>query len=181
MLDPKQFKRLQRLDDRLLDEVNTRLLHGHTAASVARMLQAEGRCTDFSLDTLTRQLRRFRERAILPAVADGTLALPADMPKVDVIRELCRLLAHQRRRVDRLLRLEAGKPILLEATGKELERYVQMLCRMAWLQLEVGILRRAPKPVARVITVEADGGGIVDPRVISFRADDADATDSLSS
>ena len=80
MANPRLFKKLYELPNGLLAEARIRLLHGDSAGSVARMLKASGQFVDHSLH------------------------LPEGMSKVDAIRELGWMTAHQRPRVDRMLR-----------------------------------------------------------------------------
>ena len=67
---------------------------------------------------------------------------------MDELEEMVRI---QRVRVDKMLALEEGKPMLIGATTGEIKLLKEMLVDLGRVQLETGFLTRAPKTIKGVL------------------------------
>jgi hypothetical protein len=91
-------------------------------------------------------------RADMAASALGSLRFENT---VDPIRELTDAVHTQRMRVNKVLSQEAKMPsLLLESASKELDIFTKMSTALAKLQLEAGIIQKAPKKITGAIIDE---------------------------
>lgn len=166
------FVRLEALGSEKLGIVDAQLLQGKTAGDVARMLQDEWKVmTDLNFETLKKQLIRYKNARIVPRTVqfqqkvltdtmEGRLALEAKrgigvmVEKLNVMEYAEELVELQRKRIMKLKAKEEKLPegLVLDALSKLLPDYGRSLSMLANLQMETGLIKRAPK----IITGQID-------------------------
>jgi predicted transcriptional regulator len=156
-----------------IEELDRALKRGEPAGAMADRVQNEwGLKKDVKRDTLVRAINRYR----LDVVAGGEVArlvedkTPTQIAvianKIDVMQELVDLVVRQRERLVKLYTTEKPMQGVLLSQMNEAQRDMAvMLDKLARLQLETGIMPRAPRTLTGE-TVDEDG------RVTRFRLDE---------
>ncbi len=143
-------------------------LDGDPATEIARMIQEDwGTCQDVTRKALVRQLQRYRKDVIDPKILIQGKSLPVEARKVllgrinkqlDTLDTMASVLEAQEVRF-LAAQAEAGGDARLEGrAGTELQRLWHMLKDLANLQIETGILRRAPKTVTAHVAFAQSAG-----------------------
>lgn len=154
---------IRTIEPDILEEVESRLTGGEPTKVVAAWIQGECKLfLQMKPDTLRKNLERYKtgelRKKVLSRITEAThgLALPTIARRLNALDELERLAAIQRGRVDKMLGLEDGKPMLLKSTTEEIRALQGILVDMGKLQLDTGFLARATRSVKGEI-VEANG------------------------
>lgn len=135
---------------------------GIAKAVLARKLQAKGMfphltakklavlLAGYEKDVLDRALmRRFDEAGLMSAARQAA--------QLNLNDEMMTSIALQRRRVERAMEIAEKTPALLvDQHGKEIERYMSMLDKTARVQMELGIITKAPKRVTTQLMRDAN-------------------------
>ncbi|QIG76962.1 hypothetical protein EVC30_134 [Rhizobium phage RHph_Y1_11] len=159
-----RFSELRSLSPDLQEEVDRMLNGGTNAREVAKVLQEEHKVlTDKNPDSLKKMLERYRStdllektRANIIAATKGvsTKKLSKTLNALEEINDLCVI---QKARVDKMLNQEnKNDSFILKQTSEEIKLLKENLVELGKLQLETGVLRRAPKTVTGQVT-DADG------------------------
>jgi hypothetical protein len=159
------FERLHRLGQERVSIVDDMLIKGMSTHDVARTIQEDwGESTDVSHDAIRKMLDRYRTKVLAPKVS-AFVAKNADKAvtthearriyhQLDVMQEMTELLAIQKQRINKMLKREEGLPTLIGSVRGEIETASRILKELGIMQLETGILRRAPK----TLTASIDDG-----------------------
>lgn len=171
----KPYAKLFALGDEKIEAITKLLKRGESAVKVASVIQVEWKeLTDMKLGALAKTLSRFKASHV-----DGTvlkeLAAHAVQSKLSVIQkvetmeELAALIFAQKARIQKLAEKEAALPpgIVLNSLTDQIYLMNKLLENMAKLQLETGIIKRAPKNVTGELVKDPD-----DPNVVKFRITD---------
>lgn len=160
-------------EDKLAEVRRLIRLDGYSNPKIARTIQNDwGFHTDVATATLTKAIQRyskFMERAALEHDLEQSGLLDrvaAVEDNIDVLEEMVRLCAIQKLRLMKVYARERDSPMLLGSVSAEAMRYHTMLKDMAAVQLETGLLKRAPKTTTGVLSSQV---GDDDPNVIKFR------------
>lgn len=125
-----------------------RLREGASARAVAEYVHSMGDMTHLKVSSLTRQLQRYRARAIKPKQALSNVYIDQMIQKVgltiDDVEELTKLILVQKERVSKDLKLEQNMPKLAPWLLKEIQFLFDMIERRAKLLQTLGILYKAP-------------------------------------
>jgi hypothetical protein len=156
MSDKTRFERLLALGDEAVAEIKGRLARGDSAREVAEWLQSEGRCLDARLEALVNQLGRFRRAEVVDAAIERlerrlkhSTHPGIALKKLSALARLTLLVEVQRERVEKALAQEDKlESALLQMASEAIRDYRICLVELARLQLETGILPRAPRSVA---------------------------------
>lgn len=150
------FKRIHELGPGTVAEIDKRLLDGETPISVAHWLHDEKKVLkDLKVESVRKGLERYkgddlRERVVQQLV-DSTKNVPGPVlrKKIIAIDELQEVAAIQRGRLGRLLSKESTLPegINIKEAQHEVRLYKEVLVELGKLQLETGVMRRAPRSV----------------------------------
>lgn len=158
-----RFKKLAELTPEQMEQLDALLLDGKPAMAIAKLMQEEwGVLKGDKPDTIKKMLERYRSqdlrsRTIQTIAAQVTGAhLGGITKKLNAVEELAQLTQVQKTRFEKALKLEEGKPLLLQSTTGEAKLFKEMLVELGKLQLETGIIQRAPKKLTGSIT-DADG------------------------
>lgn len=156
------FKKLHALGPDIVAEVDKRLgKDGHTPSAVATWLQKDCQVlTELKHSSLKKNLERYRSGELhAKALKDVTDALAPKtayelrqrLIAIDEMEEMARL---QKGRVAKLLVKEAALPdgIVLKSASDELRLYKESLVELGRMQLETGVMRRAPKTINGTLT-----------------------------
>lgn len=169
------FERIAALPVERISELRARLKKGESPQSVAKLIQNEWKLyPDVKFDTLTKQLFRYRRDVVVKSAIEQLLetkgrdGIPAVLKKTDVMGEVEKLITIQQRRLDVVLTQEIGKPLLLSMVSSEMDRLMAYLDRMARLQMETGVLARAPRTVEGMFGIQP-GARETDPTLVTFR------------
>jgi hypothetical protein len=161
----RAFKKLKSLGADRMNEVDARLLSGEPCSSIAAWIQVDlGKCKDIKPASLKKMLERYRETEL----RQKTLARIANAQRGDSIKtiqkrlnaldEMEDMVRVQRGRVEKILMREANLPegMLLRDASNELRLLKDMLLDLGKIQLETGLLAKAPKTF-RGSMVSSDG------------------------
>lgn len=179
--EPK-YSRLTGLGSERLAEVDHKILLGAKAKEIADLILNDygmygGEIESGALKytTLVRQIDRYRKKELLPKAKLSTLV--ADKPTIEVITkkkssldsmyevadlQLARVLEFRQQELNMVEDTKKNKtPKIVglsgynKAVGVELKIYSEILKNVAALELEIGVVRRAPKVVAGIL-IDAD-------------------------
>ncbi|QXN72611.1 hypothetical protein RCZAHN_2 [Rhodobacter phage RcZahn] len=163
------FKKLHDLGPEIVSQVDDMLLSGETPTKVARWLQADlGLLGDLKESSLKKNLERYRSKDLRERVVND-LADRATGKSVSGIKkqllaldEMTELAEIQRGRLQKIIMKESQLPqgILLKQASDEARLMKEVLVELGKLQLETGVMRRAPKTVS---------GQVVDPETGASR------------
>ena len=144
-----------------LGEIDSRLLEGEGAFKIATWIQEEvGVLTDHKTQSLKKALERYRAKDLRRRTIErvskahhGT-TLPKVHGKLNALENMIGLVENQQQRVGKLLKREADLPngMLIGDTKNEMRLLKDMLVDLGKLQLETGVLKRAPKTVTGSFT-----------------------------
>lgn len=163
------FKKLHDLGPEIVSQVDDMLLSGETPTKVARWLQADlGLLGDLKESSLKKNLERYRskdlrERVVNDLADRATGKSVAGLKKqIIALDEMTELAEIQRGRLQRIIMKESQLPqgILLKQASDEARLMKEVLVELGKLQLETGVMRRAPKTVS---------GQVVDPETGASR------------
>jgi hypothetical protein len=152
------YAALKALGDDVMAQIDAKLTAGESGGAVAKWLQEEMKLlTDSKRPSLTRKLERYRGTELRNKVisriteAATSASIKTLAKRVNAMDELEEMVRIQRTRVDKMLALEEGKPMLIGATTGEIKLLKEMLVDLGRVQLETGFLTRAPKTIKGVL------------------------------
>lgn len=167
----KAYARITALGGEKVEKIDRMLRQGRPAAGVARMVQKEwGECTDISELSLSKMLTRYRKDIVETTVFEamekaGTLDRVTGLVKgMDAVEELTKACSIQKDRLTKMYTQEAKGPLLMKQVSQEMDLFATMLDKLAKLQLETGLLKRAPKVLTGTMQPSD-----TDPDVLQFR------------
>jgi len=145
----KKFSRLNKLSDKMWDELNERLRGGHSPWKIAEDFQKRGVQTDVSHHGLGRLFQRYREEHIpdmeLAEQIDGQLHKHLERRvknRLNLMDEIESMIALQWKRVEMIWEQEQKVGMTLRANDKNLELLNKMLKDYGDLGVKVGIAKR---------------------------------------
>jgi hypothetical protein len=150
--------KLKTIGPELLHEVDEKLKFGKSSHEVTAYLHEQGALTDVKADSLRKMLDRYRQTELRDkTIAALTQAQRKDtgvtvakrLHAIDELEELARV---QHARLTKVLAQEQKAPLLIKSVGEEASRLQSMLSDLARLQLETGLIQRAPKKVFGTMT-----------------------------
>jgi hypothetical protein len=152
----QSVSRLHRLGDTRLALVDDLLIKGSSSHEIATIIQEEWHeNTDVSHDAVRKLLDRYRAKVLAPRIAafvqksaeEGVTAIEIKRvrDRLDVLSELVVLFRAQRRRLGRILQDPKLAKVPSKAVCTEMDVAVRMLKEIGSIQMETGVLRRAPK------------------------------------
>jgi hypothetical protein len=155
------FKRLHALGAARIAEIDQMIGRGDLPRDIAQIIRAEwGLLTDVRADSVKKMLERYRKtelRAKVIAQVSGAneLVRTKTMQKrLNAMEEIQNLVAVQRGRFEKMLVREQAGPLLLKQVSEEGRLLKDMLVELGKLQLETGLLVRAPKKLTGTLTDE---------------------------
>lgn len=166
------YKRLKDLGEEKMAIIDRMLLAGTKTKEVADVIQQEwGANLDLSRDSMARTLLRYRGSVLKNKVIAGIVnAQKSDPDKQDrgisvatmfkrlnAMDEMEKLVAIQKGRFEKMLMREQSGPLLMKSVTGEAQLMQNMLVDLGRLQLETGILARAPKKVTGTVTDSKTG------------------------
>lgn len=139
-----------------LEDVETALRSGKTGADVAKIIQNDWKLLPHvSYTNLVRYINRYKSEEIdeklVEAIFGGKTEnqLVKTAKGMDVLEEMLTLATIQRQRVAKVFTAEKNMShMITDQTSRVIRDYSDLLEQIAKLQLETGILKRAPKIVA---------------------------------
>jgi hypothetical protein len=127
------------------------LRQGMPKMVLARKLQSAGQMTHLTPRKLSRLLDGYEkdvmDRAMMRRIDEaGLLTAARQAAQLNLNDEMMTAVALQRRRVERAMEQAEKTPaVLFDQHGKEIERYMGMLDRTARVQMDLGIISKAPR------------------------------------
>jgi len=149
---------LKTLGTDIVLQIDEKLIAGETGRMVADWLQKAGLLKDVKREALIRMIERYRgtevREKLVKRIADAQTgkSLITVARRATALEELEEIARIQRKRVDKMLALEDGKPMLITATSNEIRMLKDILVDLGHMQLETGVIVRAPKTVKGVMT-----------------------------
>ncbi len=149
---------LKTLGTDIVLQIDEKLIAGETGRMVADWLQKAGLLKDVKREALIRMIERYRgtevREKLVKRIADAQTgkSLITVARRATALEELEEIARIQRKRVDKMLALEDGKPMLITATSNEIRMLKEILVDLGHMQLETGVIVRAPKTVYGVMT-----------------------------
>lgn len=154
-------KKIKSLPADILAKVDSKLLSGEGGLDVAKWLQEEAKqFVGEDPYNLKKSLERYRQGDLRArtieriATAQKTDNLSTVVKRMNALEEMQELAVVQRNRLDKLLMKEAEMPngILLKDASREVVVMKDLLVDLGRLQLETGVLARAPKSFKGSVT-----------------------------
>lgn len=159
------YKALKALGPARMGQIDDLLTKGVLARDVAHTIQNEwGLCKELGADWLRKMLERYRRtelrERVVRAVAGATEGVRAStlQKRISALDRLTDLVELQTGRYHKALQLEGRGQLLLKQATEEGRLLKEMLVELGRLQLETGVLQRAPKKVTGTMT---DAAGAV--------------------
>jgi hypothetical protein len=152
------YMALKALGTDIVLQIDEKLIAGETGRMVADWLQKGGLLPDVKREALIRMIERYRgtevREKLVKRIADAQSgkSLITIVRRATALEELEGIARIQRKRVDKMLALEEGKPMLITATSNEIRMLKEILVDLGHMQLETGVIVRAPKTVKGVMT-----------------------------
>ena len=149
---PRQeaFHALKQLGPDVMAEIDTRLMDGVSGAKVAAWLQGElGKFSKMQPLTLKKMVERYRGKELREKTFKRIAAIQKNVPlgvvatRINAMMHMEELALIQRARLQKMLMLEEGKPMLIGATSDEIRLLKEMLLDLARVQMETGVMPRA--------------------------------------
>lgn len=162
-LASRAFKNLKSLGTDRMEEIDSRLLSGEPCSSIAASIQVNwGKLKNIKPESLKKCLERYRETELRQktiariAEVQSKSAIKTVQKRLTALEHLEEMTQVQRGRVEKLLMREAKLPegLLLRDTTNEIRLLKEMLTDLGRLQLETGLLKRAPKTITGSVTDE---------------------------
>jgi hypothetical protein len=159
-LKDNRFKDIVALGEDRVSLIKTMMLDGKSAAHIARVMQQEwGVLTKRKEESLSRLLTRYRKHEVDPKILLQSDALPDDLKNelvsrmqsnLDTLDEMKTVCVEQmaRYKVLSITSVRSGKRSDLNAAAVEGQRLHHMLKDLAGLQMDAGIIPRAPRIVS---------------------------------
>ena len=150
--------KLKSVGEGLMHQVDEKLKFGNSSHDVAKFLHDQEALTDVKHDSLRKMLDRYRQTELrdktIAALThaqtrSGAVNIVKRLHAIDELEELCRV---QHSRLTKVLQQEEKAPLLIKSVGEEASRLQSMLVNLASLQLETGLIQRAPKKVFGTMT-----------------------------
>ena len=150
--------KLKTVGPELLHDVDEKLKFGKSSQEVAAYLHEQGALEDVKADSLRKMLDRYRQTELrdktIAALTqaqrnNGVKDVAKRLHAIDELEELARV---QHARLTKVLAQETKAPLLIKQVGEEASRLQGMLTDLARLQLETGLIQRAPKKVFGTMT-----------------------------
>ncbi len=159
-----RFEKLHSLGPENVAIISDMLEGGIPAREVVATIQGEWKLLlDTKADTLKKMLERYRNTEVRQAVIDRVkgatkhVSLQVLGKRVNALEELTSLVATQGRRFQKVLVQEDKQDkFLMKNVSDEAKLYKEMLVELGKLQLETGVLQRAPKKLTGQV-LDADG------------------------
>lgn len=159
----KGFATLQQFGEAFIARLDAKLIDGDSARKVVEWIQGEEKAlTEVEPLTLKRMIDRYRSGALRGKAIERVQALQKHKPlgfvakHIHAMAQMEELALTQKARLHKMLQLEDGKPMLIGATSAEVRLYKEILVDLARMQLETGVMHRAPRTVTGVM-VDAAG------------------------
>jgi len=145
-------RRLMALGQARVRELEARLLEGQQLTALANMIQKEWEeCLDVKPLTLIKELERFKASRVegkllfLKGTDYGKMVYGEYATSIDVMEQMQKAVGVQQERVSKLYMQEQKIPTLMEAMRREISLLVEMYGQLLEMQMELGLLKRAPK------------------------------------
>ncbi len=154
----KGFLTLEQFGDAFIARLDAKLIDGDSARIVAEWIQGDEKVlTEVAPLTLKRMIDRYRSTALRGKAIERVAALQKHKPlgfvakHIHAMAQLEELALTQKARLHKMLTLEDGKPMLIGAASAEVRLYKEILVDLARMQLETGVMHRAPRTVTGVV------------------------------
>jgi len=149
----KAFTKLHTLPKEVVAQVESKLLAGESPLAVANWLQVDMQVfKDMKVPTLKKNLERYRAVDLKDKVVSDILgankgkSVAGLAKKVSALEEITDMVMIQRARVEGLMVKEKQMSgLTMKALSDEIRLFKELCSEMGKLQLEMGILARAPK------------------------------------
>jgi hypothetical protein len=155
--------RLKDLPEDVREKAAQALIGGEAAIKVVEWLQGEKKVlTDIKPQTLRKMLDRYRSTDLRDnvftriSIASANIPVNVIVKRINSMTELEELVEIQKKRVQKLLDMEdKTSKLVLKNTTEEIKVLQGLLVQLGFLQLETGVIQRAPKTIR---------GSVVDPQ-----------------
>ena len=160
------YHQIKSLGEEVMLGIEARLLDGESAAKVVTWLQKDMELlTEAVPASLKKTLERYRGKELRDktikkiAQAQRGVSLKEVAKHFNAMAQLEEVAVMQRKRVDKMMELEKGKPMILKAASDEIRLLKDTLVALADMQLDTGLLTRAGKgangtPVDQMATAQ---------------------------
>jgi hypothetical protein len=160
-MKPEAFRKLHSLGVERVSEIDEMLGRGIPASQVTRTIQEDWRLlTSDKAASVKKMLERYRRSSLRQKVIDRVAGATRGLPiatlkkKLSAMDELEQLVLVQKGRFEKMLVRENQGPLLLKQVTEEGKLLKDMLVDLGKLQLETGVLRRAPRTIAGTVVDE---------------------------
>lgn len=167
------YERIYALGSERVDIIDAELVKDTPLKDLAQKIQLDWKeFTDVKENTLIQQLKRYRDSQVIPRVvhmqnkiAAGKLQGQSQtrtrarnmFERLHVLDELEQLYRTQKTRFDKAYMREQALQVPTEMVSKLIDPLHKILVSVAHLQMETGLIRRAPRVVQASVDIFADG------------------------
>lgn len=152
------------------EKVEGLISRGVSSYQIAQDVHEWGLLKDIKWETIKHGLQRHRRRELKARIEKALTSKDGDpekiLQRISVINTMEKVVATQIERFDKVVKLEADKPLMMDLVGKESDRLMDYLGRIANMYFETGLMARAPKVMKGVVASGTDA--ITGARVVSF-------------
>ena len=160
------YHQIKSLGEEVMLGIEARLLDGESAVKVVLWLQKDMELlTEAVPASLKKTLERYRGKELRDktikkiAQAQRGVSLKEVAKHFNAMAQLEEVAVMQRKRVDKMMELEKGKPMILKAASDEIRLLKDTLVALADMQRDTGLLTRAGKgangtPVDQMATAQ---------------------------
>jgi len=163
-----KYTRIYALGPDRVQQIDTMLIKNTTAEEVARVITEDWGFYADERPALTKQITRYRTEYIdasLKARADhaektqqGRLMVQLRTDQLNVLEDMLDVIIVQKGRINKALELEEKMPIIQATVKFELKLLFDMYKLYSQIQLETGVLRRAPKTISGSFHLDEEAG-----------------------
>lgn len=161
----KAFAKLHTLPKETVAHVESRLMEGDSPMAIANWLQNDmGQFLDMKPATLKKNLERYRSVDLKDKVVSGILgankgkSVSTLAKQVSALNEITDMVMIQRARVEKLMVSEAKMTgLTMKTLSDEMRLFKELCSELGKLQLETGVLARAPKKLTGSVTDPGTG------------------------
>jgi len=159
LVRPGAFHKLKSLDPKLLAEIDLKLGTNTPALNVAEWLQKDRNVfAEDNTMTLKKMLERYRKFELKKKIIDRIAGVQSLAATKTVVKRLNALelmeeaVARQLQRIEKLAAKEDATPFLLKDMTINIDLYNRMCSNLFHMQVEAGVIARAPKKFSGTIT-----------------------------
>ena len=146
----KKFAALQMEGPEFLEGLKARLLEGQQVTAIARDMMEAGHFEGMKYEAVIKTMYRFRDHLHeekIKQIAAQPLAVLDHQTSISALKEFEEIVVLQKGRVLKSLAQEEKTPFINQMTSGEIRLLGEVVDKLARLQMDTGVIKRAPKTI----------------------------------